>query len=72
MPPSRELWQAPYLEHYQDIGGIESTNFSFKVVFTDKSHFSNLPASWLDAVDAAVKESVDKRINHLLDLMGIP
>jgi len=41
-------------------------------VFGALAGYSNLPASWLDAVDAAVKESVDKRINHLLDLMGIP
>ena len=36
------------------------------------SFHSNLPASWLAEVEASVKEAVDKRVNHLLDLMGIP
>ena len=36
------------------------------------SHCSKLPASWLGQVEVGVKEAVDKRINHLLDLMGIP
>ena len=35
-------------------------------------HSSNLPASWLGEVEASIKEAVYKRINHLLDLMGIP
>jgi len=41
-------------------------------VFGALAGYSNLPASWLGQVEAGVKEAVDKRINHLLDLMGIP
>jgi len=41
-------------------------------VFGALAGYSNLPASWLGQVEANVKEAVDKRINHLLDLMGIP
>jgi len=41
-------------------------------VFGALAGYSNLPASWLGEVEASVKEAVDKRINHLLDLMGIP
>jgi len=41
-------------------------------VFGALAGYSNLPASWLGQVEASIKEAVDKRINHLLDLMGIP
>jgi len=41
-------------------------------VFGALAGYSNLPASWLGGVEASVKEAVDKRVNHLLDLMGIP
>ena len=41
-------------------------------VFGALAGYSNLPSSWLGEVEASVKEAVDKRINHLLDLMGIP
>jgi len=41
-------------------------------VFGALAGYSNLPASWLAEVEASVKEAVDKRVNHLLDLMGIP
>jgi len=41
-------------------------------VFGALAGYSNLPASWLGEVEASIKEAVYKRINHLLDLMGIP
>lgn len=34
--------------------------------------YTNLPTPWLNELKTELKQSIDKRCNHLLDLMGIP
>ena len=55
------------------MGGNASINgFVVGAVFGALQGFQNLPPNWIQNIDEDFKINLDKKLNVLLDLMGVP